>query len=54
MQHHFAQQKCESLKIRLTIDPDFVTVDGRLRLTDLTLQVGVKGGFFKMPSSQRF
>lgn len=54
MQHHFSTQKCESMKLKLTIDPDSVAVDGRLRITDLTLQVGVKGGYFKLPSSQRF
>lgn len=53
-QHHFSSQKCEAMKIRLVIDADTSSVNGRLRLTDLTLQVGVKGGYFKLPSSQRF
>ena len=54
MQHHFSKQKCESVKLRLSIDPDGTDVDGRIRITDLTLQVGVKDGYFKLPSSQRF
>lgn len=51
LQHHLAKQKCESLKIGVLF---YSTTNPRLRLVDLTLQVGVKGGFFKMPSSQRF
>ena len=51
-QHHFAKQKCESVKIGLRFYPD--SAGGRLRLTDLTLQVGAKTGYFKIPSSQRF
>lgn len=52
LQHHFAQQKCEALKIKLTMNCS----DGisRIRLTDLTLQVGVKTGYNKLPSSARF
>jgi hypothetical protein len=49
-QHHFAKQKCEALKIGLS----FFSLTGRVRLTDLTLQVGVKPGYYKLPSSQRF
>lgn len=53
MQHHFAKQKCETLKIGLQFKP--VTAGaGRLRISDLTLQVGAKAGYFKMPASQRY
>lgn len=54
LQHHFTQQKCETMKFALIISPTNSSADGRLRLTDLTLQVGVKGGYFKMPSTARF
>lgn len=53
-QHHFAKQKCESLQLEFSIYPfDPGAADGRFRLTDLTLQVGVKSGYFKLPSSAR-
>lgn len=52
-QHHFQKQKCEAMKLRVTFAPD-TGADARLRLTDLTLQVGVKFGYNKLPSSQRF
>lgn len=54
IQHHFAVQKCESAQITLTLTTNDPAKVGRLRLTDLTLQVGAKGGYFKLPSSQRF
>jgi hypothetical protein len=47
LEHHFAKQKCESLKIGISFTR-------RFRLTDLTLQVGIKGGYFKTPSGQRY
>lgn len=53
VQHHMAKQKCESMKISLTFRPATVGGLGKLRLTDLTLQVGVKGGYFKLPSANR-
>lgn len=52
-QHHLARQKCETIKLGLSFKP-VSTNTGRFRLTDLTLQVGVKHGYFKLPSSQRF
>jgi hypothetical protein len=54
LQHHFVKQKCESMKIAIYFFPVTPGNAGRFRLTDLTLQVGVKGGYFKLPSSQRF
>lgn len=55
IQHHLARQKCEALKIGLSFRPKGLSDDtGRLRITDLTLQVGVKPGYYKLPSSQRF
>jgi hypothetical protein len=54
LQHHFVKQKCESMKIAIYFFPVTPGNAGRFRLTDLTLQVGVKGSYFKMPSSQRF
>lgn len=50
-QHHFSTQKCESLRIGIEFWP--ASGSERLRLTDLTLQVGAKFGYFKLPSSQR-
>lgn len=52
-QHHFAKQKCESIKIGISFKPT-TSNTGRLRLTDLTLQVGVKPGYYKLPSGQRY
>lgn len=52
-QHHFAKQKCEAMKMTITFKPQTTTDEGRFRLTDLTLQVGVKGGYFKLPSASR-
>ena len=54
LQHHFVKQKCESLKIAIFFYPTTPGNPGRFRLTDLTLQVGAKTGYFKLPSSQRF
>ena len=54
IEHHLAKQKCESLKIGLAFGPASATDNGRLRITDLTLQVGVKAGMFKTPSSTRY
>ena len=51
-QHHFGKQKCEAIKIGLRFQP--TSSGGRLRLTDLTLQVGAKAGTFKVPSSSRY
>lgn len=53
-QHHFVQQKCEAIKIAVYFFPTTAGNTGKFRLTDLTLQVGVKAGLFKVPSSQRF
>ena len=54
IQHHFAKQKCESLKLGIQFRPLYAGGTGRLRITDLTLQVGAKAGYFKMPSSARY
>lgn len=51
-QHHFARQKCETIKIRIAFRPG-ASATGRFRLTDLTLQVGAKPGYYKLPSSKR-
>lgn len=53
IQHHFAKQKCESMKLQVAFRQNGATPT-RLRLTDLTLQVGVKAGYNKLPSSARF
>jgi hypothetical protein len=53
VEHHFAKQKCEALKIGIAFKPK-AGQSGRLRLTDLTLLVGVKAGYFKTPSSTRY
>lgn len=53
VQHHFATQKCEAMRLRVAFAPAAAS-EARLRLTDLTLQVGVKSGYNKLPSSQRF
>jgi hypothetical protein len=50
IQHHFAQQKCESIKLKLSFYSEGAT---RFRLTALSLQVGVKPGMFRMSSSSR-
>jgi hypothetical protein len=43
------------MKLRIEFSPASAgAADGSFRLTDLTLQVGLKGGYFKLPSSQRF
>lgn len=54
IEHHLANQKCESLKLQISFGMEDPEIDARFRLTDLTLQVGVKSGLFKMPSSKRF
>lgn len=41
-EHHLARQKCESLKIGLKFGPGIAA--NRIRLTDIALSVGVKGG----------
>lgn len=51
VQHHFARQKCEALKLKVFWAQSTGTT--RMRLTDLTLQVGVKPGYYKVPSAQR-
>lgn len=54
-QHHVEKQKCESMKLEVVWSSTTpASAAGRLRLTDITLQVGVKSGLFKVPSSQRF
>lgn len=53
IQHHMAKQKCEAMKISITFQPQTTSNTGRLRLTDLTLQVGIKPGYFKLPSASR-
>ena len=54
-QHHFARQKVESMKLTLSwYSDDHEASVGRVRLSNLTLQFGVKNGYFKMPSSSRF
>lgn len=53
VQHHLARQKCETMKIRLVFS-DRDGNDVQFRLSDLTLQVGAKFGYNKLPSSQRF
>ncbi len=54
VQHHMVKQKCESMKIQIRMRAGPGVTPGRFRLTDLTLQVGVKPGYYKLPSSQRF
>lgn len=56
VQHHMVRQKCEALKIRIEMNANATVpaTSGRFRLTDLTLQVGVKPGYYKLPSSQRY
>ena len=53
VEHHFAKQKCESLKIGISFKPKAGDL-GRLRLTDLTLQVGVKSSYYKTPAGTRY
>jgi len=53
LQHHFVKQKCEAIKIAVYFFPT-AGAAGRFRLTDLTLQIGVKGGYFKQPPTARF
>ena len=53
LQHHMAKQKCEAIKIQLTFTPDTSSMDYAFRITDLTLQVGLKPGYFKLPSAKR-
>jgi hypothetical protein len=53
LQHHMLSQKCESMKLAVSFRPTNGD-SGRFRLTDLSLQVGVKPGYYKLPSSQRF
>lgn len=50
-EHHFATQKCEALQLVLYIKSK--TDASRFRLTDITLQVGVKTGRFKLPAARR-
>lgn len=52
-QHHLARQKCETIKLQIAFTPHSASVDYALRLTDLTLQLGVKPGYYKLPSSKR-
>lgn len=52
LQHHFAKQKCETVKMSISFNCPALAA-GSLKLTDLTLQVGVKSGYFKLPSAQR-
>lgn len=50
-EHHLVTQKCTSLKLSFTF---FSTAnESRLRLTELTLQVGLKEGLNKIPSARR-
>lgn len=54
-QHHFARQKVQSMKFTLAWESDDpLSASGRMRLSNLTLQFGIKPGYFKMPSSSRF
>ena len=53
VQHHVINQKCESVRLGVYFQPAAGN-DGRFRLTDLTLQIGVKRGYFKLPSSVRY
>lgn len=54
-EHHFSNQKCESMKLEIFFFyVNNTGTEGRLRLTDLSLQLGVKAGFFKVPSSKRY
>lgn len=49
LEHHLVRQKCTALKLRFT----FTSGTSRLRVTELTLQVGLKQGLNKIPSGQR-
>lgn len=53
-EHAFVYQKCKAMKIDLTFQADDAADLVRVRLSDLTLQVGVKSGYFKQPSSKRY
>lgn len=54
LQHHFARQKCEAVKIKVRWNPvNGYGLSGLFRLVDLTLQVGVKSGYYKLPASKR-
>jgi hypothetical protein len=54
-QHHFARQKVDSMKLTISWESDDpVSATGRVRLSNLTLQFGVKPTYFKMPSTSRF
>lgn len=50
-EHHFAVQKCEAMQLVLEITSKSNL--SRFRLTDITLQVGVKTGRFKLPAARR-
>jgi hypothetical protein len=52
IQHHFVTQKCEALQLQIEIKPKNNDA-GKFRLSDITLQVGVKEGLYKLPSGSR-
>lgn len=52
IEHKPAQQKCEAFKIALVLTNNSVS-GGALNLSSLLLQVGVKKGMFKQPTTQR-
>ena len=54
MQRHLTIQKSEALRLRLQMSSYGEFAQGQLSITDLTLQLGVKPGLFKLPSAQRF
>lgn len=49
--HHLATQKCDAMKLGITWRPDTYTDLCFPRLSDITLQVGVKSGASKIPSA---
>jgi len=53
LEHHLAHQKCSAVQFRVIWNADTGEV-GHLRLTGMTLQVGLKQGLNKVPSTKRF
>lgn len=51
-EHQLTRQKCQALLLQLNIQSK--DNQSRFRLTDVTLQVGLKAGRFKLPNTRRF
>ncbi len=52
IEHKLPRQKCGAVRFRLTVTP--AGSSEAVRLTALSLSVGVKKGMYKLPSSKRF